>query len=177
MSVLTLPVYTKHCYRCSTDLPLSAFTKNKQAADGLQSKCRECDKKYQAKRRIDNKEYLLKYGRNYQKNRRTNFDYRLQMLLNASKQRATAKGREHTITLKDLQDKYPKDGKCPIFGIELKFNTTGFNDTSPSIDRIDATKGYTKDNIQIISWKANSIKRNATLEELILLVNYLNQGE
>lgn len=25
--------------------------------------------------------------------------------------------------------------------------------------------------------KANSIKRNASLEELVLLVNYLNQGE
>lgn len=63
------------------------------------------------------------------------------------------------------------------FGITLQFNSVGFRDNSPSIDRIDSTKGYTRDNIQIISWKANSIKRNASLEELILLVNYLNQGE
>ena len=39
----------------------------------------------------------------------------------------------------------------------------------PSIDRIDSTKPHTIDNIQIISWRANNIKMNATLEELIMV--------
>jgi hypothetical protein len=39
----------------------------------------------------------------------------------------------------------------------------------PSIDRIDSTKPHTLDNIQIISWRANDIKMNATLEELIMV--------
>jgi|19_taG_2_1085344.scaffolds.fasta_scaffold03373_4 hypothetical protein len=39
----------------------------------------------------------------------------------------------------------------------------------PSIDRIDSTKPHTLDNIQIISWRANNIKMNATLEELVMI--------
>lgn len=167
----------KTCRTCEQTLVVAEFTKNKAAKDGLQSVCKSCDKQRQLKRRIDKKDELLAYGRQYQAKKRTDFTHRLQMLLNASKQRAALKNREHTITLADIQQKYPVDGKCPIFGITLQFNSVGFRDNSPSIDRIDSTKGYTHDNIQIISWKANSIKRNASLEELILLVNYLNQGE
>jgi hypothetical protein len=177
MSALALVSNCKVCNKCKQLLPVLSFSINKSANDGLQSKCRECDKQYQTKRRLENKEYLLEYGRTYTANKRKDFNYRLQMLVNASKQRAVKYNREHTITLEDIKSKYPIDGKCPIFGIDLQFNSTGFRDNSPSIDRIDSLKGYTLDNIQIISWKANSIKRNASLEELILLVNYLNQGE
>jgi hypothetical protein len=177
MSNLALVSNCKECNRCKKLLPVLSFSINKSAKDGLQSRCRECDKQYQTKRRLENKDSLLEYGRKYTANKRKDFNYRLQMLLNASKQRASKYNREHTITLQDIKDKYPVDGKCPVFGIDLQFNSTGFRDNSPSIDRIDSSKGYTADNIQIISWKANSIKRNASLEELILLVNYLNQGE
>lgn len=38
---------------------------------------------------------------------------------------------------------------------------------TPSIDRIDATKGYTKDNIQVISKQANAMKWDSTKEELV----------
>ena len=99
------------------------------------------------------------------------------MLLNASKQRAKLKSREHSITLEDIKDLYPVDGKCPVFGFNLEFNDAGFRETSPSIDRIDSDKGYTKDNIQIISWKANRLKAYATVEDLEILVAFLKQGE
>ena len=177
MSNLALVSNCKKCNKCNQLLPVLSFSINKSAHDGLQSRCRDCDKQYQSKRRLENKDSLLEYGRKYTANKRKDFNYRLQMLLNASKQRASKYNREHTITLDDIKNKYPVDGKCPVFGIDLQFNSTGFRDNSPSIDRIDSLKGYTVDNIQIISWKANSIKRNASLEELTLLVNYLNQGE
>jgi hypothetical protein len=121
------------------------------------------------RRRIKSKEV--------QAEKRKTHDYRIQMLFNASKARARNKQREHTITVQDILNAWPPDNKCPVFGFELEWNSTGFRETSPSIDRVDSTKGYTKENIQIISWKANRIKGYASIEELEILLAYLKQGE
>lgn len=67
---------------------------------------------------------------------------------------------------------------CPILEIPLKRGTTGDYKYSPTADRIDNSKGYTKDNIRIISMMANKMKNNANKEELYLfsknIMNYLN---
>ena len=178
MSALLKVVRTsKVCGHCKVDKPLTDYTKNNAAGDGLQSKCRPCDVAYQAKRRVENPQKRRDYEKQYLNNKRQDFDFRLNMLLNASKQRARNKNREHTITVEDIKAIYPTDGCCPIFGMKLEFNTAGFRETSPSIDRIDSTKGYTPDNIQIISWKANRIKGYASIQELEMLMAYLTQGE
>jgi hypothetical protein len=176
-SILKLVRTSKVCSYCKEEKLPTDFTKNNAAPDGLQYKCRSCDVAYQAKRRVENYEEDLEYSRAYQRNRRQNFDYRLQMLVNASKQRAKNKNRENTITIEDVKSIYPQDGCCPIFGIKLEFNNAGFRETSPSIDRIDSSKGYTPDNIQIISWKANRIKGYASKQDLEMLLAYMTQGE
>jgi hypothetical protein len=61
---------------------------------------------------------------------------------------------------------YPK--VCPVLGIELdwKPKRNGGHDNSPSLDRIDSTKGYVKGNVMIMSTLANRMKSNATIEQL-----------
>lgn len=58
---------------------------------------------------------------------------------------------------------------CPILGIKLKFHYgyRGHFPDTPSIDRIDNTKGYVPGNVQVISSKANTMKSNANKEELL----------
>jgi hypothetical protein len=177
MSPIRLVHSTKTCNTCKEEKFPAEFSLNNAAKDGLQYNCRICDNKRQTQRREENKDEHLEYSRNYQRNRRLNFEYRLQMLINASKQRAKLNNREHEINVEDIKSIYPADGCCPIFGIKLEFNNAGFRDNSPSIDRIDSTKGYTRDNIQVISWKANRIKGAASLQDLEMLVAYLKQGE
>jgi hypothetical protein len=81
-----------------------------------------------------------------------------------SKRRARKKGFEHTIKYYDIH--IPTH--CPLLGIPLfrAEGQDGARSNSPSLDRIDSSKGYTPDNIWVISNKANSIKSNATVEEL-----------
>ena len=57
---------------------------------------------------------------------------------------------------------------CPVLGISLvsAIGKQGPTNASPSLDRIDSSKGYVKKNVQVISWKANRVKCDATLEEL-----------
>jgi hypothetical protein len=143
----------------------------------MSSHCKECDKKGQDKIKAKNYAVRLQQDRGYREAKKNNFDYRLKALLNASKHRASLKKLEHTITFEDLKEIYPEDGCCPVFGFKLKFGNAGFREHSPSIDRIDSSKGYTKDNIQILSWKANRIKGYATVEELETVLAYLKQGD
>lgn len=85
------------------------------------------------------------------------------LLWNAAKQRARKRGIEFTITRDDI--KIPEF--CPILGI--KINTLGrgrMQQDSPSLDKMDPSKGYTPDNIWVISWRANRMKSDASPEEL-----------
>lgn len=56
---------------------------------------------------------------------------------------------------------------CPILGIPLFFSPSIKTDNTPSLDRIDSQLGYIKGNVWIISWKANRVKNNVSLNELI----------
>jgi hypothetical protein len=69
---------------------------------------------------------------------------------------------------------------CPVFGISFRIgcdpcNRNFVNSYAPSIDRIDGSKGYVKDNIVVVSCRANSIKGNATPEELLKVAHFYSQ--
>lgn len=77
------------------------------------------------------------------------------------------------ITQKDIYRVWPSDNCCPI--LKTPFRVGGDYADSPSVDRIDASKGYTPDNIQIISHLANSMKSYANAEQLKLFANYYSE--
>ena len=54
----------------------------------------------------------------------------------------------------------------PFLDVEMKISKLGSknNDLTPSIDRIDPKKVYVKDNIIVVSMRANRIKTDATID-------------
>lgn len=89
-------------------------------------------------------------------------------MFGTAKQRAKKQGIEFSIIEQDI--KIPEF--CPLLGIRLT-NTFGEGrvQSNASLDRIDSSKGYTKENIQIISDLANRMKQEATPEQLICFAN------
>lgn len=87
-------------------------------------------------------------------------------LLENAKRRALKYSLDFNLTPSDLT----LPSHCPLLQIPLKVSDTGYsNDYSPTLDRIDPSRGYIKDNVQIISMKANQMKSNAYLFEIELL--------
>jgi hypothetical protein len=74
---------------------------------------------------------------------------------------------EFTIKLKDIHI----PNKCPILKVPLVCSTR----YSPSIDRIYPDKGYVKGNIAVISTLANSMKANATPDELLIFAKNIKK--
>lgn len=122
--------------------------------------------KYKAAYRAASKRYYKKQRQ--QGNKGGNCSYKVKFL-SAVKTRAKRNGVEFCLTQADII--FPEN--CPILNIPIDTKSFGRSDNSPSVDRIDNSKGYIPDNIRIISWRANRIKSDSTWQELEAIMNYV----
>lgn len=90
-------------------------------------------------------------------------------LWKGAKSRAKRNGWDFDLVVEDIV--VPE--RCPVFGIPLFVGEGSHTPNSPSLDRLDSTKGYVKGNVFVISHRANCIKRDATLEELRMVSAYV----
>lgn len=133
-------------------------------AKGLCAKCyvKQYVKVNKSKYRVSSRVY-------YQKNKAVILwkTYK-RRILDSARSRAKEKNLPFSLVLEDI--KIPKF--CPIFGIKLERPFKGRTGNAPSLDRIDNTKGYTKDNIIIVSNRANRLKSDSTINELKQLSDF-----
>ena len=139
----------RQCKKCEEIKPNSCFHKHAKCKGGYNSVCKDC-------RVPASQRNYLTHSTQYK-------------LWYRAKRRASEKGREFSLTLEDIV----VPDVCPVFGIPFEDNTI----YAASLDRIDSTKGYTKDNIQVLSSRANTLKNNASLEELVALVGFLQKQQ
>lgn len=93
------------------------------------------------------------------------------VLVTWAKSRAKKKNLDFNITPEDIII----PDICPILGIKLENGNGCLIDSSPTIDRINPALGYVKGNIEVISYRANRIKNDATLDELKKVVDHLSK--
>lgn len=139
-------------------------------------------KEYQKQYYLENSEYVDARNRAYQHFHEEEISkwqkgYRVdnyrKLLLRRLKQRAMEQNVPFDLSLDDLQ--IPTH--CPVLGKPLVIGGgRGFSDWSPSTDRVIPKLGYVKGNVQIISNRANLLKRDASLEELEKLVDYVRRA-
>lgn len=150
----------KVCGHCGVPKPLDAFHKNRNGKFGRHSNCKDC---YGLRRRP--KGQSTGYSRK-QRSRRPEYT-----MLVHSRDRAQRKGLALDLTVEDIV--IPE--RCPLLGVKLapRGSPLSKRDLCPSLDRIRSSLGYVKGNVWVISFRANRIKCDATLEELEILVRNL----
>ena len=152
------------CNKCKLEKPIKNYS-GKMALSGfiyLDYTCNSC--KYQTK--------LLKYPDkidSYLKIQRDKEIYtiegRASRLRNSSKQRAKVYGFEFDLSKQLIIEKLKK-GICEVTKIPLEFTKFDLNPYAPSIDRIDSSKGYLDDNIQITCMIYNFCKNQFEEEQV-----------
>lgn len=90
-------------------------------------------------------------------------------LLDGAKRRAKLYNLPFDITIEDII--IPPT--CPVLGIPIVTGGPANDPHLPSLDRFDPELGYVTGNITVMSLRANSLKKNATVEEVQALLNWM----
>lgn len=99
-------------------------------------------------------------------------DYQIKKsMLAGAKVRAEAKGLPFNITDRDIV--IPQF--CPVLGLELKREEGPMTDASPTLDKIEPDKGYVRGNVVVISARANRLKSDASVDEIVRLASFYQQ--
>lgn len=127
--------------------------------------CRECNRinslNWHRRNKIKSRQYRKEWDKNNPE----------KAMLQRARRRAKELQLPYSLTVEDVS--IPES--CPVFNIPLS-RTNKVTDNSPSLDRIDNTKGYVKDNVIVVSHKANRIKNRWTLDNLRKVVEYYEKN-
>jgi hypothetical protein len=189
----------KKCTKCGIEKDVSYFYK--KGKNRLRSECKDCFKSLAKKwyYEQDGKKAKQTYNRNWyyknggqEKNAVTHKKWYYENggreitskrhrenrinnpnidLLRGARKRAKEKNIPFDITAEDIT--IPET--CPVLGIQLQIGEKVVCNNSPTLDRIKPELGYVKGNIQVMSFRANMLKNNATVEELQKVLEHLKK--
>ena len=136
----------KACTKCGIEKEYTEEFFSKREHGKLRADCRTCYNKYYR----DNNHRYLKASMVYD-----------------AKERAKKKNMDFNLVKKDIH--FPE--VCPVFNIKLEHGRKDWKN-SPTIDRIDNTKGYLINNCIVVSCLANTIKNSATPKQILKVGNF-----
>jgi len=177
----------KICKECENEYDESEFYtqkhKRKSKKKGvyvleiLSSYCKPCDRA-KSKRVKDSSEYKERTNTTRRSRKQTDPEYRDKVnkqkreslrnnperrMLAHAKARSKKNGYNMDITIDDIVIPH----ECPLLNVPFITGTKDCYLYTPTLDRIDSTKGYTKDNLWVISMLANSMKNSANVKQLL----------
>ena len=95
--------------------------------------------------------------------------------INLSRMASQAKSREGgDITTSFLMNMWiEQEGKCALTGLEMCWGHGVVSAMNVSIDRIDQSRGYFKDNVRLVCWCVNSFRQKMSDKQLLEIATAL----
>ena len=159
----------KICTKCKRELPLEMFYPNKRAKDGHDWYCQECSKLRTKIYFKNNKEMVLRKSQaHHQLHREERLKYAKEHNQTitgkylAWRQRAKRHGHAFELTL-EYVEKMPLI--CHYTGVPLTCNHN--SQYTVSLDRLDSSKEYTKDNVVFCCAFINLMKNTLPYDQFI----------
>ena len=151
----------RHCINCGSTFKISIH--KERATDRRQEFCPSCNHSLtnNQKRKIKMNLYPEYKERILAQKREEVRRHKAQYILNRVKRKAKKLGYEFNLTIDDIII----PDICPILEVPIVFGTKEDYEYSPSIDRIDNSKGYIKGNVVSCCKKCNTAKNTMTTEE------------
>lgn len=165
------------CSSCKEEKEVIEFyISNKYPKRGYEYRCKTCSRRRSLGYHEENREQLCKKWKINRDNlsieqkaeiaEKSKMYYRqniVKLLLHRARSRSIKKNIFCNITEEDII----LPSVCPLLEIPFQYGSRHDKWLTYSLDRIDNTKGYVKGNVQVITYLANTMKSQATKEQLI----------
>jgi hypothetical protein len=156
----------KLCKYCEKIKKLEDFSKRAASSDGHRNQCRLCEKKYKSTFRV----YMRnKYNGMVKRSKADNLPLP-DMTMDEFILQVNSQLQWNAFT-------------CPITGDRLEHQSGSLdkvdgkqNKNSYSIDRIDPNRGYMRDNILVVSWRWNCMKKDTPLNYMMRFCFLMKQN-
>ena len=139
----------KTCFKCKESKSLDLFFKHKQTSDGYHSWCKDCC-------RDGNKQSRQKLN--------STIEGRARVFLQNARKSADKRKQLFDLTISDVVECWKQQGEiCAYSGRHMTLYAGHLN--TVSIERIDSTVGYTKENTILVCQAINRMKSDFSLSD------------
>lgn len=155
------------CAKCLQKKGVEEFDKSNITLTKRQPKCKECRRKAQ-------KESYEKRGKKYLQDPSKRMAHLVKTALN----RAVERGLPFDSKLREILEVAPPTN-CACCGRVFDYAVLqghAGKDASPSLDRLVLEKGYVGENVKVVCWRCNRLKRDVTVKELEAILVYIRKN-
>lgn len=161
-------IQEKWCAKCSNWFDLAFFQKAKHVHGGYSKVCRDCRRQYM------NKAEKVRKNKNRQFYEDTGNlpNIKLNQILSTTKHRASKNNLKFNLDIDYLKSLWSsQSGLCHYTSVPMKWTKGKVSFYSPSLDKLNPSKGYIKGNVVFCLFAVNSFKQELTYVDFLKFVH------